>query len=623
MLDLFRKRGAMSVIYGGLMGAVIVVFIIQFRAGGSSGNPLAGISKNCVAKVRGQCVEDKSWRAQKYLLHGANEQAPQLNYNKAAMDSLVERALLEQEAQRLGLRVTEDDVMQELIRDKVHVNVPVSMRAQSRQLGINELGFRWTQFGTKDKPFDQQIFEKVVNSTTGQTASEFIDSQQEELLAARVLELVAERVRISDAETWEQYVADKSTSTHRYVRFSPAYFGSTMVPLDQPAIEKWATEHVAEVEAKEKATPPEQEKRLLHPRHILIDAKKDDTPEKKAEAKKKAEDLLAQVKAGADFGKLAKENSSDPGSKDKGGEYDWTSGYEYVAEFRDGLGKLKVGESAIVETQYGFHVIQLLGRMDGKAATAYPLYVEAKGEELAKSAVESLKKALEGKIPVQLDDALKAKVEEAKKSGKNDADATTQVLDDETRNRMSKALDDVLAAMAPSAVSDGKLDGKADKKPVPPAGKPDDKKPGETPTPAPLPTWQTDDRRPRVDESSPFSATGSPIIGLSDQQAVVDAAGKLTKEAPVGAPMKVATDWFLLDLKDRHEATRVEFDKDRTLYVGQMLGKKREDAIVNYVNGLRDALGKELWVDQKYVGDDKKAGPPGEAPQPQDEGDLP
>jgi parvulin-like peptidyl-prolyl isomerase len=613
MLDLFRKRGAMSVVYGGLMGAVIVVFLIQFRSGAGAGNPLGGLSKTCVAKVRGQCIEDKQWRAQKYLLHGASEQAPQLNYNKAAMDSLVERALLEQEAQRLGLRVTEDDVMQEIIRDKVHVYVPVAMRAQSRQLGVNELGFRWTQFGTKEKPFDQAIFEKVVSATTGQPVAEFVDAQQEELLANRVVELVAERVRISDAEAWDQYVAEKSTSTIRYVRFNPTYFGSTMVPLDTASIDKWAAEHVADVEAKEKSMPPDQEKRLLHPRHILIDSKKDDAPEKKAEAKKKAEDLLAQVKAGADFAKLAKDNSSDPGSKDKGGEYDWTSGYEYVPEFRDALGKLKVGESGIVETQYGFHVIQLLGRMDGKTAVAYPLYVEAKGEELAKTASERLAEALKGKIPVQLDDTLKPKVEEAKKAGKNDADATAQVLDDEARNRMSKALDDVLAAMAP------KVETKADDKKPAPGAKPDDKKPAETP--APLAAWQTDERRPHVEESSPFAVNGSPIIGLMDQQVIVDGAGKLTKEAPIGPALKAGTDWFLVALKDRHEATKTEFDKDRTLYVGQMLGKKRDDAIVNYVNGLRDSLGKDLWIDPKYVSDDKKAAAPGEAPPPEE--DLP
>jgi parvulin-like peptidyl-prolyl isomerase len=421
--------------------------------------------------------------------------------------------------------------------------------------------------------------------------------------------LVAERVRISDNEAWDQYVADKSTSTIRYVRFTPSYFGNTMLPLDQASIDKWAAEHTAEVDAKEKAMPADQEKRLLHPRHILIDSKKEDAPEKKAEAKKKAEDLLAQIKAGADFGKLAKENSTDPGSKDKGGEYDWTSGYEYVAEFRDALGKLKVGESGIVETQYGFHVIQLLGRMDGKAAVAYPLYIEARGEELAKTAAENLKKALEGKIPVQLDETLKAKVEEAKKAGKNDADATAQVLDDETRNRMTKALDEVLAAMAP------KVETKADdKKPAGPAPKPDDKKPEGTPAPAPLPAWQTDDRRPRVDDSSPFAATGSPVIGLMDQQVIVDAAAKLTKEAPLGVPVKAGTDWFLIDLKDRHEATKDEFAKDRSRYVGLMLGKKRDDAVTNYVNGLREGLGKDLWIDEKFYGDEKKPGTPGAPP---------
>ena len=175
---------------------------------------------------------------------------------------------------------------------------------------------------------------------------------------------------------------------------------------------------------------------------------------------------------------------------------------------------------------------------------------------------------------------------------------------------MSKALDDVLASMAPAVKAD-------DKKTT--TAKPDDKKPAEPAAAPAQPAWQTDDRRPRVDESSAFNATGSPIIGLMDQQAVVDAAAKLTKEAPVGAPMKAGSDWFLLDLKDRHEATKTEFDKDRSMYVGQMLGKKREDAIVNYVNGLKDALGKDLWIDPKYVGDDKKAAAPGEAPPPMEE----
>src|SRR4051812_24051040 len=121
MLDIFRKKGAMSVIYTGLMGAVLVVFIIQFRQG-SSGS-FGSLSRKCVAKVRGTCIDEKEWKAERFLLRGGGEQGPALNYNKVALDALIQRALLEQEAARFGIRASDDDVMQELIRGKVHVMV--------------------------------------------------------------------------------------------------------------------------------------------------------------------------------------------------------------------------------------------------------------------------------------------------------------------------------------------------------------------------------------------------------------------------------------------------------------------------------------------------------------------
>jgi parvulin-like peptidyl-prolyl isomerase len=608
MLDVFRKRGVMSIVYGGLMGAVIVVFIIQFRPG--SGSSMAGLSKKCVAKVRGQCVDEKIWKAQRYLLRGPYEGSPQVNYNKMAMDSLVERTLLEQEASRLGIRVTEDDVMHEIIRDKVYIHLPVAMRAQGRQLGINEQGFRWTQFGTKEKPFDQQLFEKIVRQTTDQSTGEFIEQQELEILATRVLDLVAERVRVSEAEVWDQYVADKSTSTIRYARFVPSYFGKYFAPLDAASIDKWAGEHAADVDAKEKTLPPDQEKRLLHPRAIVVEIPKDATPEKKEEAKKKAEDLLAKVRAGEDFAKLAKDNSTDILTKDKGGDLDWVTGYDQGPEMKEALGKLKVGDSALVEAPDAFRVVQLIGRYDGKAATAYPLYLQAKGDEIAKQVADKVNEALKGKVPVTLDDALKAKVEEAKKTGKSEADATTQVLDDEARARFTKAVDDVLASIAPKV--EEKKDEKKDEKKE---QKKDDKD-AKPPEPPPPPAWQTDQDKPRVEDSTPFNGVGSPVIGLMDQQTIVDTAAKLTKEAPLSAPTKASDDWFVILLKDRHEATKDEFAKDREQYLGAMLDKKREDAIVNYVTALRDSLGKDLFVEPRYVSDDKKAVPGEQAPPP-------
>lgn len=80
----------------------------------------------------------------------------------------------------------------------------------------------------------------------------------------------------------------------------------------------------------------------------------------KDEARKKAQDLLDRIRKGEDFAKLAKENSDDPGSKDKGGEYDFFRRGKMVAEFDKAAFALKPGEvSDLVETQFGFHIIKL------------------------------------------------------------------------------------------------------------------------------------------------------------------------------------------------------------------------------------------------------------------------
>jgi len=80
----------------------------------------------------------------------------------------------------------------------------------------------------------------------------------------------------------------------------------------------------------------------------------------KDEARKKAQDLLDRIRKGEDFAKLAKENSDDPGSKDKGGEYDFFRRGKMVPEFDKAAFALKPGEvSDLVETQFGFHIIKL------------------------------------------------------------------------------------------------------------------------------------------------------------------------------------------------------------------------------------------------------------------------
>ena len=121
-------------------------------------------------------------------------------------------------------------------------------------------------------------------------------------------------------------------------------------------------------------------------RHILIstqpppagedegegDKNKKDAPKPltKEEAKKKATALLERARKGEDFAKLAKENSDDPGSKDKGGEYDFFGKGRMVPEFEEAAFKLKPGEiSEPVETPFGYHIIQLEERRSATSAS--------------------------------------------------------------------------------------------------------------------------------------------------------------------------------------------------------------------------------------------------------------
>ena len=101
-------------------------------------------------------------------------------------------------------------------------------------------------------------------------------------------------------------------------------------------------------ELTKQVTPPQE----VHARHILV------------KTEQEAKDIIAQLKKGGDFEKLAKEKSTDPGSGESGGDLGYFTKDKMVPEFADAAFKMNAGQisDAPVHSQYGWHVIQVLDK---------------------------------------------------------------------------------------------------------------------------------------------------------------------------------------------------------------------------------------------------------------------
>lgn len=118
--------------------------------------------------------------------------------------------------------------------------------------------------------------------------------------------------------------------------------------------------------------------------HILIEAKGNEKDPSWQQAKTKADQILAEVRKGADFAQLARKHSADPGSRTRGGDIGFFKrDANLVPEFKEAAFALAVGQvSAPVKTVYGYHLIKVTDRK------------EAAGDEFEK-AKASLKEQVE------------------------------------------------------------------------------------------------------------------------------------------------------------------------------------------------------------------------------------
>lgn len=131
-------------------------------------------------------------------------------------------------------------------------------------------------------------------------------------------------------------------------------------------------------ENKSRYTTPEERRAS----HILVKADKSAPEDQRSKAKAKAEVLLAEIKASPSrFAELAKKNSDDPGSAERGGDLDYFARGAMVKPFEDAAFLLKPSEiSGLVESDFGYHIIQVTGARGGETRTYEQVRPEIEAE---------------------------------------------------------------------------------------------------------------------------------------------------------------------------------------------------------------------------------------------------
>ena len=188
------------------------------------------------------------------------------------------------------------------------------------------------------KAITAQLLDTFLQAVTGKPAAEATPEQRDALLEQLVNMTLAAQAAEKDGQADSPDVKARLDLLHTQI-------------LAEAASEKYVKSHpVSDDEVKaaydsEVANMPKEYKA----RHILV------------ETKEAADTVIKELQAGGDFAKIAKAKSKDPGSAAKGGDLGWFSAQTMVKPFSDALAKLEKGKTTTepVQTQYGYHVIQL------------------------------------------------------------------------------------------------------------------------------------------------------------------------------------------------------------------------------------------------------------------------
>ena len=424
MIRFLQTQGpTKKIILSGILLVICAAMVITFIPGGLTSELTGQPGKGVVAKVDGSEISSDEVRrtarqmaqqdAQRYG-EMAQKLMPFLIQQETirAVDQMIDRQALLSAARRMGLRVSPEEVKDELQHGRY---------AATFFPGGNFIG--------------QVEYEEMLQRAN-LTAPKFEQSVGDDILLTKLQALISGSASASENEIHSQFMKDNSKVKFEYAvlkqddlrkglhptdeelkAFYETHKGSYANSVPEKRKVKYAIVETGKAAADVQVTSddlrtyydqhrdqyrmPEQVKVS----HILIktplpgpDGKVDEKGV--AEARHRAEDLLQQLKSGAKLEDLAKKYSEDTGSAKQGGSLGWIGKGQTVPEFEKTAFSLSKGQmSDLVKSSYGFHIIRVDDKQEAHVRTLdevkpeiEPVIKHQKGQQIAQKKADALMK---------------------------------------------------------------------------------------------------------------------------------------------------------------------------------------------------------------------------------------
>jgi peptidyl-prolyl cis-trans isomerase D len=357
-----KLKGWLAGVVLGIIGLVFVFWGINWTLSAPTYAAKVNGTEVSADEVR-QSYQQQLAQAERQS-NGSISDAQRNDIKMRVLDDYVNSEALVTRANKLGYRVTDQQLLQEMAQIPMfqvdgkfdYSHAVAVLRAQGRSIPEVE--------GLFKRDVQLRQLDSALTLSSFATAAEMkqiraLTKQQRELAWLTLpAEKFAAQAVPDDAALKAYYDAHKSeymtpeTVDLHYVEISLAQLASK-VNVDDAQLKAYYDEQKAKTP--ELFVQPEQ-RRVSH---ILLPVA---NPKDDAAVKAKAEGILKRAQAGEDFAQLAKEFSQDPGSAQQGGDLGWSERKAWVPPFADAAFSMKVDEiRGPVKTQFGYHILKLAG----------------------------------------------------------------------------------------------------------------------------------------------------------------------------------------------------------------------------------------------------------------------